>query len=42
MFEKKTVLVTGGSRGIGRAISLKFAQSGATVLINFLQNTKAA
>jgi len=42
MFEGKIVLVTGGSRGIGRAISLKFAQLGATILINFLQNTKMA
>jgi len=42
MFEKKIVLVTGGSRGIGRIISLKFAQLGAVVLINFLQNIKGA
>jgi enoyl-[acyl-carrier protein] reductase III len=42
MFEKKIVLITGGSRGIGRALSLKFSRLGATVLINFLQNTKKA
>ncbi len=42
MFEGKIVLVTGGSRGIGRAISAKFGALGATVLINFLQNTEAA
>ena len=42
MFEDKIVLITGGSRGIGRAISVKFAQMGATVLINYLQNTEAA
>ncbi len=31
----KYALVTGGSRGIGKAISLKLAQSGYYVLINF-------
>ncbi len=36
------VLVTGGSRGIGRAISLRFAASGARVGINFRQNQNAA
>ena len=35
-------LVTGGSRGIGRAISIKLAQLGYTVLINYLSNEKAA
>ena len=42
MFKGKIVLVTGGSRGIGRAISLRFAQLGATILINFLQNINVA
>jgi len=31
---RKTVLVTGSSRGIGRAIALKFAQMGYNVIIN--------
>ncbi len=32
-FHGKTVLVTGGSRGLGKAISLAFGQAGATVLV---------
>jgi 3-oxoacyl-[acyl-carrier protein] reductase len=35
---KKYALVTGGSRGIGRAISLKLAEAGYFVLINFQRN----
>jgi enoyl-[acyl-carrier protein] reductase III len=35
-------VVTGGSRGIGRAIALKFAEAGAHVLVNFYLNTAAA
>ena len=31
---KKTVLVTGSSRGIGRAVALKFASCGYHVVIN--------
>lgn len=34
----KNVLVTGGSRGIGKAVCLKFAQLGYYVLINFKSN----
>ena len=36
------VLVTGGTRGIGRAISLRFAKAGASVIANYLRNQKAA
>lgn len=38
----KIALVTGGSRGIGRAISLKLASWGADVAINFFRNRKPA
>jgi 3-oxoacyl-[acyl-carrier protein] reductase len=38
----KTALVTGGSRGIGRAISLALAAHGANVAINYASNEAAA
>lgn len=40
--EGKVALVTGGSRGIGRAIALKLAGCGADVVINFAGNVAAA
>jgi len=38
----KTALVTGGSRGIGRAISLKLASMGFNVMINYAGNKESA
>lgn len=34
-FSNQTVLITGASRGIGRAVALAFAAEGATTLINY-------
>jgi len=38
----KTAVVTGGSRGIGRAIALELASCGANVAVNYTSNSKAA
>ncbi len=39
---EKLALVTGGSRGIGKACALKLAQAGYDVVINYAGNTEAA
>ena len=38
----KTALVTGGTRGIGRAISLKLASEGASLILNYLRDEEQA
>lgn len=42
MFKEKNVIVTGGSRGIGRAVAIEFARLGANVAINYVSDEEAA
>ena len=36
----KTAIVTGASRGIGRATALRLAEAGANVVVNYFQHEK--
>ena len=40
--EGKVALITGGSRGIGRAIAIRFAQNGVHVVVNYVRHRKDA
>jgi 3-oxoacyl-[acyl-carrier protein] reductase len=42
ILKDKVALVTGGGRGIGRAIVHRLAADGASVIVNYVNNSKAA
>ena len=39
---KKTVLITGGTRGIGKALALKFLTEGYNVAVTYLNSDNSA
>lgn len=41
-FQNKVVLITGSGRGIGASLALAFAQSGASVIVNYFHSKKEA
>jgi len=42
LLQGKTAIITGASRGIGRAIAIEFAREGCNVMINYASNHEAA
>ena len=42
LLENKVAVVTGGSRGIGRAVALELARRGAAVVVNFNKSPESA
>lgn len=41
-FDDRIALITGSSRGIGRALALSLAREGATVVVNYVRNAELA
>ena len=39
--ENKTAVVTGASRGIGRAVAIKLASLGANIVLNYRSSIKS-
>src|SRR5882724_597279 len=42
LFAGKTAIVTGSSRGVGRATAVRLAEGGANVVVNYLRNVAEA
>lgn len=42
IFSGKTVLITGGSRGIGKSVALAYGAEGANVVVNYTSNPQKA
>lgn len=42
LFQGKTAIITGASRGVGRATALRLAESGANVVVNYLKAEEKA
>src|SRR5690625_2610106 len=42
LLENKNIIITGASRGIGKAIALKFAEQGANIAFTYLSSEKKA
>ncbi|HSU91721.1 MAG TPA: SDR family NAD(P)-dependent oxidoreductase, partial [Sporolactobacillaceae bacterium] len=41
-FTDKVALITGGTRGLGRAIALRLARGGATLALNYRRDEDSA